>query len=203
MWRRNQTGTNRRLWTRHVSDGACAWHSIVFVLEPRTKEYQMHWRVNTNIRVAPRTTTHAELILDEEEFHGDFSLRVRFSGSVSATIAMHQSPNTYLQFMKGDIVQIFRETLLDEDRWKGFDIIDDPHPSVQFTMRGTCSFRYGIAQHVVLHQEPLDSSTLAVRARSVVFTTVADYRPSRANLTLSTVRDKHSIDLDAENEDRV
>ena len=200
---RNQAGTNRRLWTRHVSDGVCGWHSFVFVLKTRTKEYQMHWGVNTNVRVAPRTTTHAELILDEEEFHGDFSLRVRFSGGVSATIATHQSPNTYLQFIKGDIVHIFREALLDEDRWKGFDIVDDALPFVQFTMRGTCSFRYGIAQHVVLHQQPLDSATPAIRARSLIFTTIADYRPSRANLTLSAIRDTHPIDPDTEREDRV
>ena len=163
----------------------------------------MHWGVNTHILVAPRTTTHAESIVDEEEFHGDFSVRVRFSGSVSATIARRQSSNTYPRFMKGDIVQIFREMLLDEERWQGFAIVDDPIPSVQFTMRGTCSFRYGIEQHIVLHQSSLDSSASPIRSRRLVLTTDADYRPASANLTLSTVRDKHSIDLDADNKDRV
>jgi hypothetical protein len=126
----------------------------------RIKEYNMRWSVNSQIRVAPYTRTYAELNIDEEEFHGDFSVFIRFYGRITATIATRQSPNTYLKFIDGDIVQIIRETMENNHRLNGLEIHeDDSSPAVQFTMRGKCSFRYGIEQHVILNQESLDQSS--------------------------------------------
>lgn len=142
-----------------------------------TKEYDMRWSVNSQIRVAPHTCMYAELNIDEEEFNGDFSVPIRFFGRITATISTRQSPDTYLKFMDGDIVQIIRETMENNRRLNGLEILEENPPVAQFTMRGKCSFRYGIQQHIVLKQESLNPSLSS-------FIT-PNYRPLRPHLTSS------------------
>ena len=130
----------------------------------------MCWSVNSQIRVAPYTRTYAELNIDEEEYNGDFSVSIRFCGRITATIATRQSPNTYLKFIEGDIVQIIREIMGNNHRLNDLEIVNDNPPVVQYTMRGTCAFRYGVQQHILLNQEPLDQPSSSFLAPS-------NYRP--------------------------
>ncbi|UJR28814.1 hypothetical protein I4U23_010038 [Adineta vaga] len=123
------------------------------------KEYNMRWSVNSQILVAPRTSTYAELNIDEEEFNGDFSFFIQFFGRITATVSTHESPNNYLKFIEGDIVEIIREILENDHRLNGLEIVSDHPSAVRYTMRGKCLFRYGIQQHVVLNQQSLDSSS--------------------------------------------
>jgi len=149
---------------------------LFFVIS--VKEYDMRWSVNSQIRVAPHTCMHAELSIDEEEFNGDFSVYIRFFGRITVTIATRQSPDTYLKFMDGDIVQIIRENMENNRRLNGLDILEENPPVAQFTMRGKCSFRYGMQQHVKLNQESLDPLPISS------FLT-PNYRPLRPHLTSS------------------
>jgi hypothetical protein len=146
----------------------------------------MRWSVNSRIRVAPRTRTYAELHIDEEEFLGDFSVYIRFFGRITAMIATRQSPNNYLKFIDGDIVQIIRETVENNRRLSHLEIVEENPPVVQFTMCGKCEFRYGIEQHVVLDQEsldpPLSSSFLS---QNYFSSNPTNYRPLRPHLTSS------------------
>lgn len=157
------------------------------------KDYEMRWSVNSQIRVAPRTCTKAELVIDEEEFHGDFSLPIQFYGRITATVSARQSPNVYLKFMDGDIVQIIRDVLETNRRLTGLEIQQQENLSiVQFTMRGKCAFRYGIQQHVVLNQESIDSTLSSFL--------ISNYRPLRTHVTSSS-SDLH-LHID-ENDDHV
>ena len=159
----------------------------------REKDYEMRWSVNSQVRVAPRTCTKAELVIDEEEFHGDFSVQVQFYGRITATISTRQSPNVYLKFIDGDIVQIVRDSLETNRRLTGLEIQQQDNLSiVQYVMRGKCAFRYGIQQHVVLNQESVDSSLSSFL--------ISNYRPLRTHVTSSSSDIHLRID---ENDDRI
>jgi hypothetical protein len=145
----------------------------------------MRWNINSQIRVAPRTRTHAELHIDEEEFQGDFTVFIQFYGRITATIATRQLPNSYLKFIEGDIVQIIRETKENNHRLNGFQIIEENPSIARFTMRGRCSFRYGIQQHIVLNQEPLDPPSSSLLTQNYIPSVPKDYRPLRPYLTSS------------------
>jgi hypothetical protein len=145
----------------------------------------MRWNVNSRIRVAPRTCTNAELHIDEEEFHGDFSVFIRFFGRITATVTTRQSPNTYLTFIDGDIVQIIRETMGNNRRLNGLEIFEENPSVVQFTMRGKCSFRYGIEQHVILNQESLDPPSSSILTGNNISSIPSNYQPFRSHLTSS------------------
>jgi hypothetical protein len=124
-----------------------------------TKEYEIPWNVNSQIRVPPRTRILANLNVDEEEIYSHFSVSIQFSGRITATIATRQSPNTCLKFIVGDIVQIIGKAMKSNHRLNAFEIIEGNFPSIRFTMRGKCSFRYGVKQHIVINQESLELSS--------------------------------------------
>ena len=154
----------------------------------------MRWNVNSQINVPPRTRIYAELNIDEEEFNGDFSVYIRFYGRITATIAARQSPNAYLKYFDGDIVQIIRETVENYPRrWNGLEIIEENPPVVQFTMRGKCSFRYGIKQHVVLNQESLNQFSSSFLMPNY---NTSNYRPLRPYVASSNSDIHLSIDDD-------
>lgn len=118
----------------------------------------MQWNVNSQISVPPRSSLYAELNIDEEEYEKDFFVSIRFSGRISGTIALRQSPDNYLKLVSGDIVQIIREMLESQPRrCTGLEILEEKQPVVQYILRGKCSFRYGVEQHVLLKQLPFDS----------------------------------------------
>ncbi|CAF4748350.1 unnamed protein product [Rotaria sp. Silwood1] len=168
-------------------DGGIKREQSVEFGQDTIKEYKMRWSVNTNVRVAPYTRTYAELNIDEEEFHGDFTVSIQFFGRITATIATRQSPNTYVKFIDGDIVQIIREAMEYDNSLYSFEIFDDNPPVVQFTMRGKCSFRYGIQQHVILKQESLKSSSSlsSFLNQNYISSIRSNYRPIRTQLASS------------------
>lgn len=147
----------------------------------------MRWSVNSQIIVPPRACLHAELNIDEEELDKEFSVSIRFSGRISATIATRQSSNTYLKFMEGEIVQIVREAMENHPRrCAGLEIVEENPPVAQFPMRGKCSFRYGVEQHVILTQKSLDQPlTSFVTNNNTNLSIPFDYRPLRSHLTSS------------------
>ena len=118
----------------------------------------MCWNINTYVLVPPHTRTYAELTVDEDEFHGDFSVCIRFYGRIAASVTTRQCPNTYLRFFNGDIVEIIRQAMKNDSQLNNFEILEVNPSVVQFTMRGKCLFRYGIKQHIILNQELFSES---------------------------------------------
>ena len=160
----------------------------------------MQWSVNSQVYVPPRSCLYAELNIDEEEWEKDFSISIRFSGRISAKIATRQSPDHSLKFFDGDIVQIIRQIMETHPRrCAGLEIIEDNPPTVQYTMRGKCSFRYGIEQHVVLKQTSLDSSISTPHISNYNYNPPIsiDYRPIRRRVASSANDIELHIDDDA------
>jgi hypothetical protein len=122
------------------------------------KEYEIPWNANSQIHVPSHTRIDAELNLDEEEFHSHFSVSIQISGRITASIATRQLPKTHLKSIDGDIVKIICEVMKTNHRLNAFQILDGNSPSICFTMRGKCLFRYGTKQNIVLNQESLLSS---------------------------------------------
>lgn len=148
--------------------------------------------------MAPFTSTFAELNIDEEECYGDFDISIRFLGCISVTIATRQSPNTYLKLIDGDIVQIIREALKNNNQLNGLEIIEENFPVVKFTMHGKYSFRYGVQQHVVLDQESVERSSSSIPTQNHTPSLSSTYRPLRTQLlppkddiTLKIDEDEH------------
>ncbi|CAF1122452.1 unnamed protein product [Rotaria sordida] len=125
-----------------------------------TKEYEKFWNVNSQIHVPSQTRIIAELNIDEEEFHSHFFVSIHFSGRITASISTHQSPNTYLKLINGDIVQIIYQAMKNNPRLNMFKLIQGNSPSIRFKIYGKCLFRYGVKQNIVLNQELLEKSSV-------------------------------------------
>ncbi|CAF3150779.1 unnamed protein product [Rotaria socialis] len=163
-----------------------------------TKEYDLEWNINTPVRVAPFTSTFAELNVDEEECSGDFDISIRFLGCISVTVATRQSPNTYLKLIGGDIVQIIREALKNNNQLNGLEVIEEYSPVVNFTMHGKYSFRYGVQQHIVLDHESVEHISSSISTPNHIPLFSSTYRPLRTQLlppkddiTLKIDEDEH------------
>lgn len=157
----------------------------------------MRWHVDSQIRVPPRSCIKAELNIDEEECFGDFLVHMQFFGRITATIATRHSPDIYLKFIDGDIVQIVRETMENNpQRCKGLEIFSENSPVVKFTLRGDYSFRYGVQQHIILKQELLDTHSSSFLTQKTTDRSLF-YRPLQSYLTSSN----SDIHLHVENEE--
>ncbi|CAF1465417.1 unnamed protein product [Rotaria magnacalcarata] len=160
------------------------------------KEYDLEWNINTPVRVAPFTSTFVELHIDEEECYGDFDISIRFLGCISVTVATRQSPNTDLKLISGDIVQIIREALKNNNQLDGLEIIEEYSPVVKFTMHGKYSFRYGVQQHVVLDQESVERTSSSISTQNHIPSFSSTYRPLRTQLLPPTTDIALKIDED-------
>lgn len=164
------------------------------------KEYNMQWSVNSQVYVPARSCLYAELNIDEEELEKDFTISIRFSGRISAKIATRQSPDHYLKYFDCDIGQIIQQMMETHPRrCIGLQIINENPSVVQYTMRGNCSFRYGIEQHVLLKQTPLDISisTPHISYSNSKPPISIDYRPLHSRLVSSANDIELHIDDDA------
>ncbi|CAF0826277.1 unnamed protein product, partial [Didymodactylos carnosus] len=109
--------------------------------QDKTNEQEMLWCVDNVVKVPPRTKAFAELYINEEQYNGDFSVEVRFSGRITATISTRTNPNNYIKYMEGDIVNIVRDYIQGQNSNRGFEIVDNWQ--VKYIMRGKVQFRYG------------------------------------------------------------
>ncbi|CAF3427968.1 unnamed protein product [Rotaria sp. Silwood1] len=126
-----------------------------------TIEYEKFWDVNSQIRVPSLTRIIAELNIDEEEFRSRFSVSIQFSGHITATISTRQAPNTYLKFIRGDIVKVIYQAMKNNPRLNVFKLIQGNSPSICFIIYGKCLFRYGVKQNIVVNQELLEKPSVS------------------------------------------
>lgn len=119
-------------------------------------EQTMTWGVDSLIKVPPRFRTTAELVVFEDSFQGNFSVRSDVSGKVLVSVTNSRDNNSFVKSIdEGYIVDIIRREV-ENNRLKGFTFDGGgQHGVVSYVTRGRCSFRYGIEQHVQLSQEKL------------------------------------------------
>ncbi|XP_013394012.1 uncharacterized protein LOC106161564 [Lingula anatina] len=122
-------------------------------LEGEIAEEELSWGVDSQIRVAPKSQTLAELIVSETEYGGHFTIQSRFEGNVMISITNTRENNCLVKTVEGNVVNIFKREI--ENGLKGFRVEKN---SVCFETKGRCHFRYGIEQHVKLSQQPLNNN---------------------------------------------
>jgi hypothetical protein len=116
-------------------------------------EQTMTWGVDSLIRVPPMTRTSAELVVYEDTFDGNFSVRSDVSGKLLVSVMNLRDNNNFLKSIEGDIIEIIRRET-ENNGLKGFTF-DSTQGVITYVTRGRCSYRYGIEQHVQLSQQKL------------------------------------------------
>lgn len=114
-------------------------------------EQTMTWGVDSLIKVPPKFRTTAELVVFEDSFQGNFSVRSDVSGKVLVSVTNSRDNNSFVKSIDGDVLEIVRREV-ENNGLKGFGF---DAGVVSYVTRGRCSFRYGIEQHVQLSQEKL------------------------------------------------
>ncbi|XP_046367534.1 uncharacterized protein LOC124142887 [Haliotis rufescens] len=116
--------------------------------EENTKEEAMTWSINSSIKVPPKHRTIAELVVKEQEFNASFKMQVKIKGRVLVVVTNLRENNCFVQSIEGDFADIMKR----ENERKGFVI---EKRLVTFDLSGNCKFRFGVEQHVQLHEEEL------------------------------------------------
>lgn len=120
--------------------------------EGETKEEELNWAVDSQIRVPPKHQTVAELVISEEQYAAEFTIETSFRGTVHVVFTNLGDNNSFVKSVEGDIVEIFRNKI-SKGRLKSFKIDGN---CVRTQFKGLCKFRYGIEQHVKLTEEALN-----------------------------------------------
>ena len=95
--------------------------------------------------------TTAELLVQEDEYHGTFEIKSYFFGEIHVKVYKDSQELLNLEF--GDLEDLF-------PREKGFR--KDARGIYRIT-RGECKARFGVSQKVELHAKPLPGADLALR----------------------------------------
>ena len=95
--------------------------------------------------------TTAELLVQEDEYHGTFEIKSYFFGEIRVKLFKDSQDLLSLEF--GDLDDLF-------PREKGFR--KDARGIYRIT-RGECKARFGVSQKVELHAKPLPGADLILR----------------------------------------
>ena len=95
--------------------------------------------------------TTAELVVQEDEYHGNFEIKSYFYGEIR--VKLYKDSQDILSLEFGDLEDIF-------PREKGF--YRDVHGIFRIT-RGECKARFGVSQKVELHAKPLPGADFSIR----------------------------------------
>lgn len=114
-------------------------------------EEELTWSVESNIKIPGMSQTTAELIVQEDEYRGNFEIKSYFYGEVRVKLFKDSQEILTLEF--GDLEDLF-------PRDKGFR--KDSHGIYRIT-RGECRARFGVSQKVELHAKFLPGADLLHR----------------------------------------
>lgn len=95
--------------------------------------------------------TTAELVVQEDEYHGTFEIKSYFFGEIR--VKLYKDAQEILSLDFGDLEDLF-------PREKGFR--KDSRGIYRIT-RGECKARFGVSQKVELHAKPLPASEIIPR----------------------------------------
>ncbi|XP_064628684.1 uncharacterized protein LOC135488143 isoform X2 [Lineus longissimus] len=121
--------------------------------EGETKEEELNWAVDSQIRVPPKHETVAELVISEEQYAAQFTIETTIRGTVHVVFTNLSDNNSFVKSVDSNIVDIFRKKI-SEGRLKSFNIDGN---CIRSQFKGLCKFRYGIEQHVKLSEAALNN----------------------------------------------
>ncbi|KAL7668571.1 hypothetical protein ACOME3_009268 [Neoechinorhynchus agilis] len=113
----------------------------------RDIEEELRWSAESVVKVPSMSVTTAELIVDEDEYDGDFTIRSSFTGEIKVLLKHSKTGMTLLEMRFTDLADVF--TVQD-----GFQPIENTQ-GVAMVSRGHCSIHFGIDQKIELHQRPI------------------------------------------------
>ncbi len=119
-------------------------------IQGQTFEEEMTWGVDSQITVPAKQKTTAQLMIAEDQFSGNFTVKTTFSGKVHVTITNIKDNNSFLKSIDGNIAEIIRREM--EEGLRDFTVDKNV---VSYITKGKCNFRFAIEQHVKLSQEPI------------------------------------------------
>jgi len=140
-----------------VGGGIRSEHTVEFGKD-ETKEQEMKWGCDSNIKVPPHTTTIAELVITEQEFNRNFTVDVFITGKISMTVTLKKDGSFIKQF-RTNVYEVFMTAF--ENNWLSkcqsiFELCDrNGTKGVRATLKGKCKINLGISQNVTLQQQKL------------------------------------------------
>ncbi|KAK6173544.1 hypothetical protein SNE40_016975 [Patella caerulea] len=120
-------------------------------VDENTHEESMTWSINSTIKVPPKHTTTAELVVREQELNASFNMDVNIKGRVLVVVTNLKDNNSFVQSIEGDFSDILKK-YRDDNNNKNYII---ENKCVKWQLEGTCHFRFGIEQFVRLRENPL------------------------------------------------
>lgn len=104
---------------------------------------EVSWSIESNVKVPGMSKTTAELLVQEDEYKGQFEIKTYFTGGVS--IRLYKDNMELVTIDLDDLSEIFTVD-------RGFK--RDKRGIFRIT-KGECKARFGIEQKIELHQRPL------------------------------------------------
>ena len=141
-----------------VFEGNAGFHSELTLTkaEGETIEEELTWGVESHIKVNGGYLATASLVVEEIKYQGSFVICSTIRGRVSVTFCRKDNEK-HIHSVSADIVDIIQD-YVDQQRTikKHIDeIITVQDSSVLMQSKGSCDFRFGIQQYVLLDQKPI------------------------------------------------
>ncbi len=127
--------------------------------ESESIEEELTWGVESLIKVKPEHIAFAQLVVNEKKYSGNFTVTSRIRGYVSVEFrdVKGEVPTTITVHNIADIVE---EHLQMKKRiGEPVDYVEVQGGIVIVKTKGTCNFRFGINQEVVVNQIPLNGKS--------------------------------------------
>jgi hypothetical protein len=120
----------------------------------------LSWGVESLIRVNAQHVADASLIVNEKRQSGNFEIETRIRGPLYVRFTALRDNNSLIKSTSHDIGSIVREFLDVEKRKAGgstpFDWVEVTKDGVVvIKTKGSCKFRYGIKQEILVSQTPI------------------------------------------------
>lgn len=123
-------------------------------------EEELRWEVESLIKVKAEHVAEAKLVVTEDKKRGDFKVVTRIRGDVYVTFNDIRDNNSFLKSTGHEVAQIVEEYIKQERRkGESMDFVEVQDNVVHITTQGSCQFRFGIRQEVLVDQKPLNGGS--------------------------------------------
>lgn len=127
-------------------------------MDGQSFEEETSWGVESVIKVKPGHVADAQLVVNEKKISGKFEIVTKISGTIYVTFSKIKNNNSFVKLIGNDISEIVQKYI----EMKKKVNLAPPNVSVDqkiitIVTKGNCSFRYGIKQAVVVHQEAINT----------------------------------------------
>ena len=121
-----------------------------------TFEEELHWGVESEIKVRKGHIAEAYLKVTEKKYAGEFQVNSKISGEVSVKFINLRDNNSTLLVTSHEITDIVNDYIATKKKQNvNYPFVTVTDDLVEIITKGSCKFRYGIKQEVVVNQTPI------------------------------------------------